>query len=294
MTASDAVDRLVTIVIPTFEDDPAHMREAVASARAQTHPHIEVVVVDDGSSRAETLDVLRTLEESVTVLHQANRGPSAARNTGIRAGNGELIICLDADDTISPTYAAESVRILTDSGDVSIAYPRMDPVGHRPGGAWSTRGTLRLGDFAQRSAVPVSSCFRRANWLAIGGWDESMRTGMEDHEWWVRLLGHTGGVALPLPTARLYYRVRLGSRSRTRPYADDLAETRRRILENNPPDVLRSLLEGAWAATDEAEAEAARAWSDPWQLRRWGRGFRRRTQALVTAKGPRGANFPEG
>lgn len=293
MSARDAHDVLVTIVVPTFDDDPAHVREAIASAHAQTHPRTEVVVVDDGSSRTATLDALRELAESVTVVHQPNRGPSAARNTGIRAGTGELIICLDADDVISPTCVAESVRVLTDSDDVSIAYPRMEPFG-RPGSVWSTRGALRLGDFAQRSAVPVSSCFRRADWSAVGGWDEGMRTGMEDHEWWVRLLGHTGGVALPLPTATLHYRVRLGSRSRTRPYADDLAETRRHILENNPPEVLRSLLEGAWAATDEAEAEAARAWSDHWQLRRWGRALRRRTRALVTAKDPRGADSPGG
>ena len=102
---------------------------------------------------------------------------------------------------------------------------------------------------------------------------------MEDHEWWVRLLGHSGGVALPLPNAVLHYRVRPGSRSRTRPYADDLAETRHHILENNPSHVLRGMLEGAWAATDEAEAEAARAWSDHWQLRRWGRAIRRRAHA---------------
>lgn len=282
MNAPDAQGARVTIVIPTFDDDPEHLHAAVASARAQTHPHIEVVVVDDGSSRVETLGALQALEGAVTVIHQPNHGPSAARNTGIRAGNGELITCLDADDILSPTYAAESVQVFSDTDGVSIAYPRMEPFG-RPGGAWSTRGALRLGDFAQRSAVPVSSCFRWADWSTVGGWDEAMRTGMEDHEWWVRLLGHTGGVALPLPTATLHYRVRLDSRSRTRPYADDLAETRRYILRNNPPEVLRSMLEGAWVATDEAEATAARAWSDHWQLRRWGRALRLRARALEMA-----------
>ena len=93
---------LVTIVIPTYNDDPEHLHEAVASARSQTHPHLEVIVVDDGSTRPETLHALDDLETSLTVVHQSNGGPSAARNVGIRAGSGELIICLDADDVLSP------------------------------------------------------------------------------------------------------------------------------------------------------------------------------------------------
>lgn len=273
--AAPAHHPLVTIVIPTYDDDPQHLREAVASALAQTHPRVEVVVVDDGSSRPETHAALDALT-SVTLVRQDNAGPAAARNAGTAAGTGDVVICLDADDRLSPDFVAQAVTVLGQEHRARVAYPRMEPFGSDTSTAWPTRGELTVRDFAQRSAVPVCSAFHREDWAAVGGWDEEMRLGMEDHEWWVRLLGHTGGTAAPLPSAVHHYRVRRGSRSRSRPYADDLAVTRHHILANNPPEVLAELLRGAWVATDTAEAEAARAWSDPWQLRRWGRALRRR------------------
>ena len=270
---------MVSVVVPTYDDDPEHVREAVASALTQTYSQVEVIVVADGSTPAVEGAALNSLGP-VTLLRQENAGPSAARNAGVRAAQGGLIICVDADDVLSPTYAAEGVCILTDDSRVSAAYSAVEPFGDLTSAPWPTRGVLRLEDFAQRSAVPVSSMFRRRDWERVGGFDETMRTGMEDHEWWIRLLGATGGTAAPMPTAVLRYRIRPASRSKLRAYADDLAVTRSRILANNPPPVLGQLLVGAWAATDAAEAEAARAWSDPWQLRRWGRALRRRLKRL--------------
>ena len=285
MTQGPVTAGLVTIVIPTYNDDPEHIHDSVGSALAQSYPMTEVVVVDDGSTRSDSIEALAALD-GVRLITQPNSGPSAARNTGIRAGSGEFVICLDADDLLAEELAAEAVTLLNKHADAAIAYPRMEPFGG-PREVWPTRGRLTLADFAQRSAVPVGSAFRRTAWDQAGGWDESMRTGMEDHEWWIRLLGVTGGVALPMPRAVHHYRVRPGSRSRTRPYSDDLEVTRRRILANNPPPVHRTLLEGAWSATDSAEADAAAAWSDPWQLRRWGRALRRRLhaeRAFVTSR----------
>lgn len=273
---------LVTIVIPTHDDDPLHLGEALGSALAQTHPRLEVVVVDDGSSRPETVSALDDLT-TVPVLRQVNRGPSAARNAGIATGTGDIIICLDADDVLSPTYAAEAAALLSADDVCRAAYPRVDPFGDIPWPAWPTRGPLELAAFAQRSAIPVSSAFRRMDWQLVGGWDEHLRVGMEDHEWWVRLLGSRGGHALPMPTATLHYRVRAESRSRQRPYADDLAVTRQHILDNNGSETIRELLVGAWMATDSAEAEAARAWSDRWQLRRWTAAAQRRIERVVGA-----------
>ncbi len=270
----------VSIIIPTHDDDPTHLDEAVRSAGAQTHPDVEIIVVDDGSTVAARPPRIGG-STPLQLVRQTNRGPAAARNTGIRTASGEYVICLDADDRIDVTFAAEGLELLTRDPTCTIAYPAMVPFGDPEAPAWPTRGALTLRDFAQRSAVPVPSVFRRADGDAAGGWDEQMRTGMEDHEWWVRLLGAVGGRALPMPSATLHYRIRPSSRSRLRPYADDLEVTRRHILANNPPHVIRELLEGAWSATDTVERSAADAWSDPWQLRRWGRALRRRTRRLT-------------
>lgn len=88
----------VSVVIPTFNDAPEHLSQSIESARSQTlRPH-EVIVVDDGSSREDLLDFLDRVGQDITVLRQANSGPSAARNAGIARASGEFIVTVDGDD----------------------------------------------------------------------------------------------------------------------------------------------------------------------------------------------------
>ncbi|MGD8200615.1 glycosyltransferase family 2 protein [Ornithinimicrobium sp. W1679] len=72
------VNSVVTIVIPTFNDKPEHLAAAVQSAQEQTHPAVEIIVVDDGSDAPVAMD-------DVVVIRQANAGVAAARNRGIEA-----------------------------------------------------------------------------------------------------------------------------------------------------------------------------------------------------------------
>src|SRR5712691_7353690 len=90
----------VAVVIACF-DDGATLREAVDSARAQEP--VELVVVDDGSTDAGTLDVMRGLEaEGVLVVHQPNAGLPAARMAGVHATSAPYVSPLDADDELVP------------------------------------------------------------------------------------------------------------------------------------------------------------------------------------------------
>lgn len=237
----------VSIVIPTYNDDREHLAEAVASARAQTYPNVEVVVVDDGSDVPVQLDGVR-------VIRQDNAGPSAARNTGIRATSAEVVICLDADDRLSPTTAAEAVDVLADPA-VTIAAPRVQEFG-AGSSSWGGDRTLDLRALG-RGAVSVTSAFRVADWQTAGGYDETLRVGLEDYEFFVRLLAATGGVAAPLPSAVHHYRVRPGSRSKSHPHAVLVAQTRARMLRLNE-SALRALLESAWEHGDDLAARLAR------------------------------------
>lgn len=245
---------LVTVVIPTYDDDPEHLAEAVASVRAQTYSRVELVVVDDGSSVPVRLDGLR-------VIRQDNAGVATARNAGIRATTGEVVICLDADDRLSPTYAAEAVEALADPG-VTIAAPaRVERFGEGSG-TWADTGeSFRLPDFAQRSRVAVASAFRRADWEAAGGYNEApeMCPGHEDHEWWIRLLGRCGGRTAPMPTAVLHYRVRADSAFHRGDLAEDERVTREQIVARSDRATLEQLLWGSWSHADRVEKELERA-----------------------------------
>jgi len=93
----------VSVVIPTYNRDQ-YIKRAIDSALSQTIENIEVIVVDDGSSDRTDEVVERIRDSRITYLkHEANRGGSAARNTGIEYATGEYISFLDSDDEWLPT-----------------------------------------------------------------------------------------------------------------------------------------------------------------------------------------------
>ena len=101
-------DTDVRILMPCFDDDPAHLREAVDSLHVQTHDAWELVIVDDGSTDARTLEALEALaaerDERISVLRQENAGPAAARNRAARGARTQFLLCLDSDDRISTNF----------------------------------------------------------------------------------------------------------------------------------------------------------------------------------------------
>lgn len=87
---------LVSVILPTY-NRAWTLKEAVDSVLDQDYPHIELIVIDDGSTDT-TQDLLAPYGDRIRVLTQVNRGVSAARNAGIRAAGGSLIALLDSDD----------------------------------------------------------------------------------------------------------------------------------------------------------------------------------------------------
>ena len=114
---------LVAIIIPAY-NAAAFLEAAVDSALNQTHVEIEVLIVDDKSTD-ETCAIAQQLSESdarVTLLHNTGpKGPSSARNTGLRQAKGEWIALLDADDTFEPNRLTCMLAIAADTGADMLA-----------------------------------------------------------------------------------------------------------------------------------------------------------------------------
>lgn len=95
-----------SFVIPAYNeaDDIAQTLEAV---RSQRYPAHEIIVVDDGSTDG-TQEIVRQLADRgrpITLIeHDQNRHIAAARNTGLRAATGDIVVFLDADDTVPPDF----------------------------------------------------------------------------------------------------------------------------------------------------------------------------------------------
>nr|WP_302665550.1 glycosyltransferase [uncultured Agathobaculum sp.] len=96
---------LISIVVPVYKAEQ-YLAQCVSSLIQQTYHHLEIILIDDGSPDrcGEICDSFRKKDSRVIVLHQENKGVSAARNQGIMVSQGQFIAFVDADDCIEPEY----------------------------------------------------------------------------------------------------------------------------------------------------------------------------------------------
>ena len=221
----------VSIIIPCYNSG-LYVGAAIQSALAQTWPDIEVIVVDDGSTDDATLRVLNASASSrVRIIHQANAGPSAARNRAIQEAAGDYILPLDADDTLQPTYAEKAVAVLDARPKVGVVYCKAMKFGVVQG-PWELPA-YALTELVIDNVIFVSAMFRRSDWELVGGFDEGLRFGIEDYDFWVKLV-HRGREVVQLDEYLFNYRVREGSRTALFEGNDDhVVAAYARIFRNN-------------------------------------------------------------
>jgi glycosyltransferase involved in cell wall biosynthesis len=111
---------IVSVIIPSYNAE-LYLREAVESALAQSYPHIEVVVVDDGSTDG-TAAVINSFGQRVRAVNKPNGGTASARNAGARAATGVWSVFLDADDRLHPTFVEACLAHLRQHPEASYVY----------------------------------------------------------------------------------------------------------------------------------------------------------------------------
>ena len=94
----------VSCIVPVYEARNVIGR-CIDSLLAQTYRHIEIIIIDDGSTdgSSQICDEYAKVDKRVTVFHQENSGVSKARNEGLKHAIGDRIMFVDADDEVSPT-----------------------------------------------------------------------------------------------------------------------------------------------------------------------------------------------
>jgi glycosyltransferase involved in cell wall biosynthesis len=212
-TVKGAVMPKVSVVIPCYNHG-RYLDEAIDSVLAQTFDDFEIVVVDDGSTDAFTIDLLKGYHrEKTRVLRTVNMGLAAARNNGIAAAGGQYILPLDADDRIEPTYLEQAVAVLDGDPQVAIVYCRA-----RLFGAVESEWLLpeyTLERMLLDNVIFCSAVFRRSDWTAIGGYDPGMVYGWEDYDFWLGII-ERGGQVVRIPEILFCYRVASDSMVRSR------------------------------------------------------------------------------
>jgi glycosyltransferase involved in cell wall biosynthesis len=198
---------LVSAVIPSYNYG-RFVAEAVASVLGQTYPHVEVIVVDDGSTD-DTPQRLEPFGTRIRYLRQENQGLSGARNTGIRAARGPFVALLDADDVWHPRKLEVQMRYLGAHPEVGLVGSDLftDRREHWPAvGEASGLEAVPLGldDVVGRCHfAPSSAVIRRACLDEVGLFDPGLRC-VEDREMWIRFVRRFRIAKLPVPL--LWYR----------------------------------------------------------------------------------------
>jgi glycosyltransferase involved in cell wall biosynthesis len=185
----DTVSPLVSVVIPCYGQGP-YLEEAIESVLAQTYAQVEIVVVDDGSP--DNAARLATRFPWVRCVRQANAGLAAARNTGIRESEGEVLVFLDADDRLLPRALESGVAQLRDHPEAAFAfgrYRRMDLQGGRLENDEQPRPDADPYSVFLRynyAGIPATSIYRRSALEDAGNFDETL-PGAEDYDLGLRL-----------------------------------------------------------------------------------------------------------
>lgn len=198
----------VSVVIPCFNDSE-FVEQAIDSILSQTYKCHEIIVVDDGSNK-ETKDVLKSISSKITkLITQENQGQSTARNVGIRESKGEYVLVLDSDDYFESTFIEKAVLALQETNIKIVAcyivrYMNAIKIDeyHHQGGDLSV---IILNNQATGSVM-----FRKEDFTKVGGYDESMRQGFEDWEFYIRVL-KSGGLFYIIPEPLFNYNMRVYS-----------------------------------------------------------------------------------
>jgi glycosyltransferase involved in cell wall biosynthesis len=176
---------LVSFVIPAYNPGTA-LLEAARSAREQTHEAVEIIVVNHGTDTAEGKAAIQSvLRLAHHYIEQPNRGVSAARNAGFRAATGAYVVPLDCDDLPDRRYVAECLAAIEAHPEAAFAYTDSRVIGRRK--YIERYRDYNLYALLQRNILPYAGLIRKESWEAAGGYDERMRPGHEDWEFWLRL-----------------------------------------------------------------------------------------------------------
>jgi glycosyltransferase involved in cell wall biosynthesis len=221
---------LVSVIIPAY-NAALYIHETLESVFHQTYDNFEVILINDGSPDTEEFErAIAPYRNRIVYIRQENRGPSAARNAGIRRARGEYLAFLDSDDVWFPTCLAARVElalsrqpscdlvyadvlVCSDSqqhyhrtSSTSDARPSVEPAVRRlaklHGGAvryseiCPSNGAVTFESLLREDCQAPTSCtmVRRQAAISAGLFDENFRRA-EDYDLWLRIAHRAANMA---------------------------------------------------------------------------------------------------
>ncbi len=201
----ESIAPVVSIITPYYNTGQVFM-ETVRSIQRMSFPYWEWIIVDDGSTKTESLMQLahvQALEPRVRVIHQPNSGPAAARNRAAREARGRYLFQLDSDDLVEPTMVEKALWVLETQPQFAVCNSFTVTFGSH-NYLWS-HGFQEYERSLQENVVTNQGVIRRDAFLEVGGYDETIVRGHEDWDLWLNMAeaGHWG---FTIPEYLTWYR----------------------------------------------------------------------------------------
>lgn len=163
----------VSIIIPCWGDYKKYLTDCITGVYEQTFKNYETIIVDTETDLP------------------------TARNVGIKKAKGEYILALDVDNILKPDYLEKTL----DKGDIVATHLQF--FGDSNGKYTPHEPTLE--DFNGGNVIDANALFKKEVWEKVGGYDESMKDGWEDYDFWVRCM-RAGYKITVIPELLLLYR----------------------------------------------------------------------------------------
>ena len=179
-SARAAASPRISVIVPSYNSG-AFLREALSSALDQVPPPFEILV-QDGGSTDDTLEILRSFGERVAWISQRDGGQADALNKALARASGDVVLALNADDVILPGSLAAAMAAFEEDRDLAFAYGDFDMIDAASALMRQYRSSQYSWDrvYARGCYIFIGSLFvRRQVLLEIGGFDASLRACMD-------------------------------------------------------------------------------------------------------------------
>jgi glycosyltransferase involved in cell wall biosynthesis len=210
---TESLPPIVSVITPFFNSH-AHFEETARCILGQSLQRFEWIIINDGSTDPDSLAALERYRPPASpdsririIDHDCNRGLSAARNTGFKAARADYVFQLDADDLIEPTTLETCAAFLATHPE--YAFVKGWSVGFGAETYLWTRGFHEGPAFLEENIATATAMVRRSVHAAVGGYDEEIKGGLEDWEFWLRC-GAAGHWGATIPEYLDWYRRREG------------------------------------------------------------------------------------
>jgi glycosyltransferase involved in cell wall biosynthesis len=274
-------EKLISVIMPAFNAE-RYIGQALESVGSQTYQNWEILVTNDGGRDATgrmVSEFARQTTHNVMLLeHAQSQGPSAARNTAMKAAKGEYIAFLDADDYWTPEHLQSLCGVLA-PGKADLAYAECFVFRNTASGeiellpVSTIEVTNPPADLFRRNFInPSGAAITRRLMEKVGDFDRNLR-GVEDVDYWIRAAA-LGFPIAPTGKQTYYYRKSPGSLSAE---SAKMAEGTARVYEKNrncgilPEREIVSLAKACYFAAGklywrEDAATASRMFYKSWAL----------------------------